>query len=266
VTGVSAGSRSAIAGGERQRFERQLFDGAYDGASADSTELPVYGSYDLLFDDHGGSPRFGSSFFVLRRHVLERTTLCVGDSHMGPRDVGTVDEPASILAGLAEQAVRNELLNRDFGVAVLFGTLDGSFRLNRASRDLDGYIEAQIHGGVSLEADVEMVVVDPSFRGTQVGQDLSTAGERYGFAVAWHRGSELHVDEVPADFRGPAMRPLAREVARADGIVDAHAIGVRSSQTRFQPPTAMGDPPDSELQLLKQLWHTLLAFGRDATA
>ena len=32
VTGLSAGSRSAIAGGERQRFERQLFDGAYDSA------------------------------------------------------------------------------------------------------------------------------------------------------------------------------------------------------------------------------------------
>jgi hypothetical protein len=104
VTGLSAGSRSAIVGGERHRWERDLFGRAYEGADAATTQFPVYGSLDLAFDPHGGSPRFGSSFVVLRRHVLDRTTLCVGDSHMGPRDVGTTDEPWAVLAGLAEQA------------------------------------------------------------------------------------------------------------------------------------------------------------------
>lgn len=56
VTGISSGSRSATPGGERQRFERQLFDGAYDKVSARPEELPIYGSLDLVFDDHGGSP------------------------------------------------------------------------------------------------------------------------------------------------------------------------------------------------------------------
>lgn len=81
VTGLSAGSRSAPPGGERQRFERELFDSAYDGADPAEVEFPVYGSFDLVFDPHGGSPRFGSSFLVLHRHVLDRATLCVGDSH-----------------------------------------------------------------------------------------------------------------------------------------------------------------------------------------
>ena len=106
VTGVSAGSRSAIAGGERQRFEREFFDGAYDQVDPSMHEHPVYGALDLLFDPHGGSPRFGSSYTILRPHVRERTTLCLGDSHVGPPDVGTFDAPWSILAGLAEQAAR----------------------------------------------------------------------------------------------------------------------------------------------------------------
>ena len=264
VTGLSAGSRSAIPGGDRQRFEDRLFDGAYDGADPAAIEFPVYGSFDLLFDPHGGSPRFGSSFVVLRRHVLDRTTLCVGDSHMGPRDVGTIDEPRQILAGLAEQAAQGRLLNRRLGVEVLLQACEGTYRSDRPSRDLAGYIEAQVHGGVSLETDVEAVALDPSFRDTAVEEDLHAAAARYGFLLTWHAGSELHLDEVPDDFRGRTMPALAAEVARPDGVIDAHAIGVRAANLRYAEPTEMGDPHDSDLQQLKYLWHTLLAYGHDA--
>lgn len=264
TTGLSAGSRSAIAGGERQRFERELFQSTYDGADPATTEFPVYGSLDLVFDPHGGSPRFGSSFVVLRRHMLDRTTLCVGDSHMGPRDVGTVEEPWSVLAALAEQAAEDKLLNRGLGIDALIGACEGSFHATAPSRDLHGYIEAQIHGGVSLEADVESVVLDPSFRDTTIEEDLRGAAERYGLSLTWHSGSELHFDQVPEGFRGPTMPEVARQVARPDGIVDAHAIGVRAASTVFAEPTAMGDDHESDLQQLKYLWHTLLAHGHDA--
>lgn len=264
VTGLSAGSRSAIPGGERHRFERELFHHAYDHADPDHTELPVYGALDLVFDPHGGSPRFGSSFVVVHRRVLDRTTLCVGDSHRAPPDVGTMEEPWSILAGLAEQAAGGELLNRGLGVDVLLRACDGSFRSPTPSRDLDGYIEAQVHGGVSLETDVESIVLDPSFRDTSVEEDLRVAAGRYGFSLLWHAGSELGVDEVPTDFRGPMVPALAREVALPDGVIDAHAIGVRAAGIRFAEPTVMGDHPDSDLQQLKYLWHTLLAHGHDA--
>lgn len=264
VTGLSAGSRSAIAGGERQRFERELFGGAYDGGDPATTEFPVYGSLDLVFDPHGGSPRFGSSFVVVHRHVLDRTTLCVGDSHTGPRDVGTIDRPWAILAGLAEQAARAELLNRSLGVEALLQACAGSLRFDRPSRDLDGYVEAQVHGGVSLDSDVEAVVLDPSFQGSSVNKDMQAAAERYGFPLRWHGGSELYVDDVPSDFRGPTMPEVARAVVGADGIIDAHAIGIHAAKLRFDDPTPAGDAPDSDLQQLKYLWHTLLAHGHDA--
>jgi hypothetical protein len=264
ITGLSAGSRSAVVGGERERLERELFHGAYDGADPSVVEFPVYGSFDLVFDPHGGSPRFGSSFVVLRRHALDRATFCVGDSHMGPRDVGTIADPWLVLAGLAEQAARTELLNRRLGVAELLEALEGSYRSREPSRDLDGYIEAQVHGGVSVDTDVEAVVLDPSFRHTSVERDLAAAAAQYGFCLAWHSGSELHVDDVPTDFRGPTMPTLAKEVARPDGIVDAQAIGRRVAVLPFEEPGQMGDPHESDLQQLKYLWHTLLAHGRDA--
>lgn len=264
ATGISSGSRSALHGGERQRFEREFFGGAYDDIDPDSGERPVYGAFDLVVDDHGGSPRFGSSFLVLRSHVRERTTMCIGDTHAAPRDVGSFDEPWSILAGLGEQAAGRNLLNRRLGTDALLALLERHDLPRSASRDLDGYVEIQIHGGVHLAADVEGIVLDPSFRGTDVEQDLAAAAARHGFELAWHRGSELAVDDVRHDFRGPTMPALARHVAGPSGILDARAIGVTAAEHPYEEPAPHGDPPESTPQQLKYLWHTLLACGHDA--
>ncbi|MEO7405204.1 MAG: DUF3626 domain-containing protein [Burkholderiales bacterium] len=263
-TGISSGSRSAVAGGERQCFERALFDGVYDAADPAVHDLPVYGALDLTLDPHGGSPRFGSSYCILAARVRARTTLCVGDSHLGPRDVGTFNAPWSLLAGLAEQAASASLLDRGLGIEDLLRLLDGAAVPAAPSRCLDGYIEAQVHGGVDLAADVEVIVLDPSFAGTDTEGDIAAAASRYGFEMRWHGGSRLAVDDVPHDFRGPTMPPLARRVAHRDGIIDARAIGIAARQVEVDRPPPGGDPPQSALQQLKYLWHTVLAFGHDA--
>jgi hypothetical protein len=157
-------------------------------------------------------------------------------------------------------------LNRRLGVEVLLQACEGAYRSDRPSRDLDGYVEAQVHGGVSLESDVEAVVLDPSFQHSAVEADLYAAADRCGFSLTWHGGSELDVDDVPDDFRGPTMPGLARQVARRGGVVNARAIGVRAAKLRFAEPTKVGDSHESELQRLKYLWHTLLACGHDAVA
>ena len=268
ATGISNGSRSALAGGDRHGFEQALFGDAYGERDPAGGDRPVYGALDLLGDPHGGSPRFGSCFVVLRAHLLGRTTLCVGDSHVGPRDVGTVDAPWCVLAGLVEQAAAATLLDRPLGVGDLVALLRGdpptaSLRRSAAIRTLDGYVEAQVHGGVDLAADVEGVVVDPSFVGTDVERDLALAADRHGFELRWNPGSELALDDVPTDLRGPSMPALAACVARPHGVLDARAIGAAAPRA-VTDPAAGGDPPDSLLQQLKYLWHTLYALGHDA--
>lgn len=211
--------------------------------------------------EHGGAPRFGSCFLVLGSHVRRRATLSLGDSHLVPPDVGTFREPMGILAGLAEQEAQGRLLNRSLGRDSLAQVLRGGDRVSTVSRDLDGYVEAQVHGGVSLAADVDEVVLDPSFRGTGIERDLALAEKRYGFEIRWHSGSELHINDVPSDFRGPEMPEVAARVARPDELLDAHAIGVAAAKERFEEPTLLGDPPDAPLQQLKYLRHTSLAYG-----
>ena len=265
ATGISSGGRTAFPGGDRQAFERSLFDGAYDTADPHRDEFPVYGALDLLIDPLGGSPRFGSSYLVLADHARERTTLTVGDSHVATPDRGTFDEPWSVLAGLAEQAAVGRLLGRDLDAADLTAVLRSRPGDRRTDRDLDHYVEAQIHGGVRLDRDVVALVVDPSFRRTDVEVALADAAERFGFELSWHAGSELAAADVPGDFRGPSMPAVARRVGRADGVVDARSIGLAARRAVVGEPRPDGDPPGSDLQQLKYLWHTLVAFGHDAT-
>lgn len=247
-TGISNGGRTAVPGGYRDLCEQQLFGGAYD--AADSEDRPLYGAFDLLLDPHGGSPRFGSSFLVLKDHVRQRVTLCVGDSHAGPRDVGTFNEPHCVLAALAEQSKASALLDRALGEDAFREALARRLVVP-AGRRLDGYVEIQVHGGVTLADDIEEVVLDPSFRRSEIGRVLVEAGREHGFAVKWHQGSELDPATVLGTFRRRETPDLARRVARPDGLVDAEALGRAAWSCDVGCPSEGGDPEDSQLQQLK---------------
>ena len=213
---------------------------------------------------HGGSPRFGSCHLVLAQECLDRATLCLGDSHLGPTDLGTIDELSAILAGLFEQGALGAGLGRGLTIDDLLAAIDGAERAATASRELDGYIEAQVHGGVSLADDVVEVVADPSFTGTHTGEQIQLLAERYSLGFRWHGGSEVLAADIPPSFRGPEMLPLARRVARADGFVDAAAIG--RALVGFDPGelSLAGDDEDGVLQQHKRLWHCVVAHGTDA--
>jgi len=261
ITGISNGGRSAVLGGDRPRWERSLFGPVYDSEAALG---PVYGALDVTCDPHGGSPRFGSSFAVLTDDCFDRATFCVGDSHLGPADVGTAREMTSILAGLFEQGATGHSLDRRLSVAELVAMIADGEKVTQPARSLDGYIEAQVHGGVSLRDDIDAIVLDPCFRDTTTEAHLANACAEFDIALSWHNGSALAADCFPTDFRGPAIRPLAQRIAPANGIVTAATIGRSAREIAYSPPSPFGDAPDSPLQLHKKLWHCLLRFGDDA--
>lgn len=76
--------------------------------------------------------------------------------------------------------------------------------VGHAERDdqdrLDDYIEAQVHGPLRIEADVEALVLDACFRNT----DVQRAAAAMPCAVEWHGGFRLAVAELcrHRDYRG----------------------------------------------------------------
>ncbi|MFD8798824.1 DUF3626 domain-containing protein [Streptomyces atroolivaceus] len=217
VTGTSNGGLTAHPGGDRWRWESRIFGGAYDGA--DAHERPVYGALDFRRSPYGAAPRFGSAHFRLSAEALPHTTLCYPDSFLEPSDFG-VAAAGSRLVALAETAGRDAL---------------------------DDYVEAQVHGPVRLDGLVEVLVLDPCFRGT----DVEKAARALPCPVDWHGGFRLSVEELRRhpEYRGPACVELGAALA-VDGILDARIIGEAVRTGRH-------DPQD-----LKRVWHCLARFGR----
>jgi hypothetical protein len=269
-TGLSNGGVSAFPGGARDQWEQALFGGEYQREGALAAHRPKYGALDVMRHADGPSPRFGSCYFLLKPEVSARSTFTYLDSHQSPVERGTYDEFDDIVAALFK-----DCFTRDFALGEpslrptrLLGHLltqlgspfeDPSGRAPR--RNLDHYIEAQVHGDVRLCEDVEILVADPSFQGTETGRVLEAIGARYGIVCYWHRGYTLSPAEVPVDFRGAKMPSLAARVA-VGGKLDAAAIG-RAVIDLKRGPDAWSDRGSyaEVLQELKLLWHVLVRFG-----
>jgi hypothetical protein len=248
-TGISNGGRTAYPGGDRDRWERRMFHGAYQAAGVDPADRPKYGALNLADHADGASPRFGSCHVRLRPEVNARATFSAGDSATEPGDLGTIDAFAPVLAGLLES---------DPGALALLRALpvDSAGRLGRV---LDGYVEAQVHGRLDLARDAEAIVADPSFLGTAVGDDLAATTGRWGIALEWHAGFRLAPDRIPGAFRGDHIPPFAASIADLyqQTTLDPALLGRAAAD-----PAAWSHlgSPDELLQHVKYVWHALVAY------
>lgn len=272
-TKISNGGVSAFPGGLRDQWEQKLYGGAYTFAQTPADERPKYGAFDIFRHPDGPAPRFGSCYLVLRPEVSQRSTFTYLDSHQLPDERGTLDAFEGIFSALlAESFSRGSALGeRDWTPSRLLEYLTSG--LDRPyedpagkapGRNLNHYIEAQIHGRVALQNDVELLVADASFRGTDIESLLGAICSRYAIRLLWHDGFKIHVGEVPSDFRGPTMPSLAARIA-SDGWVSTTSIGLAAQQLKIQPELWSDRGKfDDVLQELKLLWHVLVRYGTPA--
>lgn len=215
-TGTSNGSLTAYPGGARWLWESEIFGGHYD--SVNVKERPKYGALNLNLLGSGGSPRFGSAVFILKSNVLSRTTFCYPDSYYKPTCFSTYETIGSLIE-LVQSA------NDD---------------------PLDAYIEAHIHGEIRLDKDVECLVLDPAYKGTEVEMHAST----FSFPIKWHAGFKLNIEDIldKENYRGSKYIELAQKISK-DGYLDPAVIGQAHSGEQY------------DFQDLKKVWHYLACFG-----
>lgn len=285
-TGLSAGSRTAFAGGSRDRWERDLFGGAYHSPDVLAQDRPKYGALELIRYPDGPVPRFGSCYFVLRPAVSARSTFTFGGSEKeGAIDrLGTITNMNSVMASLLEEVagggetpvpwppfVAPTLGVSSLTVCGLLARLARDLPMQRhgpsagpAGRVLDSCVEAHIHGCIDLRNDVESLVVDPAFDGTSTAEILLEVSQRYEIPSHWHCGFRMLSQDVPDDFRGPAMRPLAQRISPS-GSIDAAIIGAAEASLYMRPDDWKDwGSREETLQHLKQLWHVLVHYGTPA--
>ena len=284
-TGLSSGSPTAFAGGERDLWERTLFGGAYHAEGLLAAERPRYGALELVRFPDGPAPRFGSCYLVLRGVGARTSITFMGSEHpQASERVGTLARPHSVMAavlaeieggGMATPAwppfrtptlgVPGITVRRFCELLKRLAEDRATPPVGEAGRVLDSGVEAQVHGPVLLGRDVETLVADPAYQGTRVGQTLSELAERYGVELQWHGGFRLRVRDVPDDFRGPAIPRLAERIAGKEGMLDAEVIG-RAAASVYRQPDEWREFGDSleVARFLRQLWHVLVHFGGPA--
>ena len=269
-SGISNGVVTAVEGGKRVLWEARLFGGAYQQRGVAARYRPKYGALNLLGHWDGACPRFGSCYFRLKPHVARRCSFAFGDSAVAPVDLGTIASFDGVLAATlkAIHATGRALGGEDLEVGSFLKAVTRATRLadaldfdGRPGRNLDDCIEVHIHGPLDLASDVACLVADGSFRPTETGDRLVELSIGYGFDLHWTPGFFLSTADIPPDFRGPQMGPLAQHIA-SDGLLDAVKIGAADRALKRNPEDwgAWGSFEET-LQLLKQLWHVLATFG-----
>lgn len=154
-TGTSNGGLTAHPGGDRWRWEQRIFGHAYDDRAASQVRRPEPSS------------------------AADRrcTTLRVRP----PPAEGVSPGPQHLLLPRLDLRADGDGHGRAFRP-------DPARRCNErrsgARGALDDYVEAHVHGTVRLDCDVEALVLDPRFRGTEVEDQAHTLG----VPVEWHEG------------------------------------------------------------------------------
>ena len=269
-THLSNGRLDPTGAGLRAGWEDAVFGKVFSANQADLGERPKYGGLDLMLQPDGPCPRYGSCYFLLASTATKRSSFTYMDSHRNPVEKGTLNVFEPIIAALMTECFeRSFALGRhatspawlvDHLIRNLKGPDTDPGRLP-PSRNLNHYIEAQVHGPVSLAADVDILVADPCYKDTKFEQIFESICQTYKLNFHWHAGFKLAVDAVPDDFRGPKMPALARRISTAD-YFDAYMIGQAAVDLKAHPQNwSDRGSYDTVLQELKCLWHVLVQFG-----
>lgn len=136
---------------------------------------PISCGLDVFAEQRGAAPDYGEWFFIFKDQIKARSTYLSGDSidqvynNLGfrgstrPDFIGTHSHPAAVLTG--NEDMFDALFMDTVGADALHdrkvntATVDSRQSATRGRLNQDGYIEVQVHGGISMD-DVDTLVVD----------------------------------------------------------------------------------------------------------
>ena len=270
-TGTSNGGRTAYAGGDRDLWEKRLFSGAYHDHDIELFDRPKYGALNIHNYLDGASARFGSCFFTLKPHVIDRCTFAFGDSFTNPEVMGTAQHFFGILRALFQETHETgRLLGKpgfDISKTVEYILAMRQGTLQDTGRNLDHCIETHIHGDISLLDDVDSFYLDASYQGTDIEKASESLADQYDIKLYSIPKRQYAVADIDDEWKGPMARPLAERIIEKFGDkgaqIDAALIGLGSQDSVKNPDDWLDIGSEYELfQNFKYLWHFVAYKGR----
>lgn len=188
-TKISSGSLGPKAGSSRDGWEKKLFRGAYHEATEFvPEERPKYGGLSPLNNPRGnGGDWYGSCFLELRQDVKFRSTFTPSDSAGCQADQVTTLDTVEVMF---EQVMKSdpEYLKSLFEVA----RGDKYAMTKKYNRS---YIEAQVHGELRLDRDVDFIVIHTKYMTTPYGEKLKQLAEAVGASIKYTDQTKFRIAE-----------------------------------------------------------------------
>ncbi len=183
-TGFGGGTSQPYQGGARDNWERVLFNGAYHEGTFIPSQRPKYAVLMAEGDEIGRLGRyFGGSYLLVDPALRPRMTISslpTGRERDFAR-ITTPDYPA--------RALRPEFMGDDRFRMIL----DFANGRTSGTSELQGHLEAQLHGPLALNRDFSAFVVSDQLRNSQ-GTALRRFSEQYDLPLLWTSGGRRTAD------------------------------------------------------------------------
>lgn len=159
-TGTSGG---ALSKESRIQWERTLFNRIYD--KSENSEKVKYGALNITCDPVGvvSAYGYGDSYLKLNNEIKSRTTFIHGDSSKQDLHIVTFSSPVPILNFLDNSSTKSRELADVIDIAI------GKKEFAPPHRC---YIEAQIHGPVRLNKDIDVLMVNKRHKNNPIMIDM----------------------------------------------------------------------------------------------
>jgi len=268
-TGTSNGGL----GGNRDSWEKRLFQGAYHDGDSELVDRPKYGALNIHNYIDGATARFGSCFFTVKPHVVKRCTFAFGDSSTDPDVMGTSRQFYGVFKALLQRVNdTGKLLDKDdFTIkqAVDYILSMQKDYLKDMGRNLDICIETHIHGKLSLLEDIESLYVDEFYVSTDIEKMINAISERYDIKLFYISKRQFNISKIDDEdwkWKGvPLTRTLADRINEkfdCNGLLNAVKIGLASQDSVIHPNDWLDIGSEYDLfQNFKKIWHYCAFWG-----
>ena len=268
-TGTSNGGL----GGNRDSWEKRLFQGAYHDGDTALADRPKYGALNIHNYIDGAAARFGSCFLTVKPHVIERCTFAFGDSSTDPDVMGTTRQFYGIIKALLQRVGdTGKLLDKEnFTVKQAVEYIPSMQKdcMAEMGRNLDICIETHIHGSLSLLDDVESFYVDEYFVETDIYKLVKAISERYDIKLRYIPKRQFHISKIDDEdwkWKGiPLTRILADRINEkfgGNGMLNTVLIGLASQDSVIHPNDWLDIGSEYDLfQNFKKIWHYCAYWG-----
>jgi hypothetical protein len=269
-TGTSNGGL----GGNRDSWEKRLFQGAYHDGNSEMADRPKYGALNIHNYIDGAASRFGSCFFTIKPHVVGRCTFAFGDSSTNPDVMGTSRQFYGVIKSLLQRVVESGKLVEKEGFTVkkavdhILSMQKGS--INGMGRVLDNIcLETHIHGNLSLLEDIESLFIDEFYVATDIFNMIKAVCERYEIKLCYIPKRQFQISKIDDEdwyWKGvPLTRTLAdriNEKFACNGLLNAVTIGLASQDSMTNKNDWLDIGSEYDLfQNFKKLWHYCAYWG-----